>query len=69
MQLCVICLGFFQRGNVGVSIFPECEEILVRRSRVRTVMLRRVRSGEAELGKRVVHGKWLDRLQGKLGDP
>ncbi len=29
LQLRVLCLGFFQDGDVGVGIFPESEEIFV----------------------------------------
>src|SRR5262245_19413512 len=29
LQLRVLCLGFFQDGDVGVGVFPEGEEILV----------------------------------------
>ena len=28
-QLCVFRLGFLEDGDVGVGIFPECEEILI----------------------------------------
>ena len=31
MQFCVSCLGLLQNGDVGVRVFPECEEILVAR--------------------------------------
>jgi hypothetical protein len=29
MQLCVFRLGLLQDGDVGVGVFPECEEILI----------------------------------------
>ena len=29
LQLCVLCFGFFQDGEVGVGVFPEGEEVLV----------------------------------------
>src|SRR5579862_1536132 len=29
-QLCVFGLGFFEDGNVGVGVFPESQEILIR---------------------------------------
>src|ERR1039458_6929481 len=29
LQLCVLRLGFFQDGDVGVGVFPEREEVLV----------------------------------------
>ena len=29
LQLCVLCLGFFQDGDVGVGILPESEKIFV----------------------------------------
>ena len=31
LQLCVLGLGFLQDGDVGVGVFPEGEEVLIRR--------------------------------------
>ena len=31
VQFCVFCLGLLQKGDVGVRVFPEREEILVTR--------------------------------------
>ena len=28
-QLCVFRFGFLQNGDVGVGVFPDCEEILI----------------------------------------
>ena len=28
-QLCVLCLGFLQDGDIGVGFFPEREEVLI----------------------------------------
>ena len=30
MQFRVLCFGFLQDGNVGVGVFPQREEILIR---------------------------------------
>ena len=29
LQLCVLCFGLFQDGNVGIGVFPERQKILV----------------------------------------
>ena len=35
MQLRVLGLGFFQNGDVGVGVFPEREEVLIRSAGIR----------------------------------
>ena len=30
LQFCILRLGFLQRGDVRVGVFPECEEVFVR---------------------------------------
>ena len=29
LQLCILGFGLLQDGDVGVGVFPECEEVLV----------------------------------------
>jgi hypothetical protein len=36
-QLLILSFGVLQNGNVGVCVFPECEEILVGFARIRRV--------------------------------
>jgi hypothetical protein len=50
LQLGVLGLGFFQDRDVGVGVFPEGEEILIRRVSASRVVLRGKGAGEAELG-------------------
>lgn len=34
LQFCVLGLGLLQDGNARLGVFPECEEILIRRRRL-----------------------------------
>src|SRR5215472_14871797 len=44
LQSCVLGLGLFQDGNIGVGIFPEGEEILISDARFGLVACQRVGS-------------------------
>ncbi len=48
----VFRLGFFQDGNVGVSIFPQREKILIGCLGFGGVALQQVSAGEAEMRER-----------------
>jgi hypothetical protein len=39
MELCVLRLGSYENGDVGVGVFPEREEILMGRLRLGVVAL------------------------------
>ncbi len=66
LQLGVLRLGFFQDGNIAVSIFPEGEEILISRARfgasrivvsaASRLCLKRIRAAETKMGKCGEHG-------------
>src|ERR1700674_588648 len=49
LQLCIFCLGLLQDGNVGIGVFPECEEVLISHASVRDVALQRIRACEVEM--------------------
>jgi hypothetical protein len=49
LQLRVLGFGSFKDGNVGVGIFPEREEILIRGSGFGGVALQCVGTGETEM--------------------
>jgi hypothetical protein len=34
MKVCILGLGSDEDGDVGVSVFPECDEILIGRARL-----------------------------------
>ena len=52
LQLRVLCLGFFEDGDIGVGVFPEGEEILVGSFRFGGVTGEGIRAGELEMGER-----------------
>ena len=52
LQLRVLRSGLLQDGNVGVGIFPEGEEILVRGVALCTVALKSIGTGEIEARER-----------------
>jgi|SRR6267143_823233 len=62
LQLRVFGLGLFQNGDVGVSVFPESEKILICRASVGRVVLRGKSAGEAELGQGPMKRKQLQCL-------
>ena len=46
MQLGVFCLGLFEDGDVGVSVFPEGEEVLVGGAGFGVIVLKGVSAGQ-----------------------
>ena len=48
LQLCVLCLGLFQDGDVWVGVFPECEKILIGCARFGGISLYGVRPGKSK---------------------
>src|ERR1700730_5265582 len=50
MELCVFGLGRDEHGNVRVGVFPERQEILIRRLGLGGVALHGIGTGEAEMG-------------------
>ena len=52
LQLRILRFGFLQDGDVGVSVFPQREEILIRCAGFGGVALHSVSAGEAEMSKR-----------------
>src|SRR6516165_6601546 len=52
LQLCVFRLGLLQDGDVGVGVFPECKEVLIRGTGLRGVALQHISANEAKMGKR-----------------
>ena len=52
LQLRVLCLGFFQDGNIGVGIFPESEEVLVGHARFGGVAFESVGSADLQMRER-----------------
>ena len=52
MQLCELHVGLLEDGNIGVSIFPEREEIVVGGAGFGGVAHEGVGAGEAEVGER-----------------
>src|SRR5437763_2874053 len=57
LQLVVLCFGTFQNRDSGVSVFPKCEERLVRSFRLR--LISRPSEHSAELQMR----QWADGIQ------
>jgi len=51
-QVPVLGLGLLQNGNVGVGVFPEGEEILIRGTSLGSVAGENVCPGEADMGER-----------------
>jgi len=51
-QLCVFRLGFLQDGDVGVGVFPEREEILIRGAGFGGVSLHGVSTRQSQPGQR-----------------
>ena len=51
LQLRVFSLGLFVDGNVGVGVFPEGEEVLIRGFRFGGVALHGVSATELKMGK------------------
>ena len=51
MKLRVLRLRLPQDGNIGVGIFPERKEIVIRRPCLSGVALQKIRSRQAEAGK------------------
>jgi hypothetical protein len=51
LQLAVFSLSLFEDGDIGVSVFPECEKILIRGAGFGGVALHYVGAGEAEMRK------------------
>jgi len=49
LQLRVFCLGFEQYRNVGIGVFPECEEILIRGTGLGRVALESVGASQLEM--------------------
>src|SRR5262249_48214344 len=49
LQLRVLGFGLFQHGNVGVGIFPECEEILIGSTCFCCVALHRIGSADLQV--------------------
>jgi hypothetical protein len=47
-KLRIFCLGRDEDGNVGVGVFPEREEILIRGARLSAVALQRVGAGKSQ---------------------
>ena len=52
MQLRALRFGFLQDGDVGVGVFPQREEVVVRGAGFRSVALHGVSAGEAEMRER-----------------
>src|SRR5215469_8419381 len=52
LQLRILDFGFFQDGDVGVGIFPECQEILIRSFRLGGVAGKRVSTPQAKMRQR-----------------
>ena len=50
LHFLLLCLGFFQDGNVGVGIFPEGEEILVGSFRFGGATRYGMRTGNSPMG-------------------
>ena len=50
LQLRVVRLGFFQDGDVGVGVFPEGEEILIRGAGFGGVAGHYIRTTELKMG-------------------
>jgi len=71
LQLRVLRFGLFQDWDVGVGIFPEGEEVLVRGSRLSGVTRHHVGSAELEMsqcsGHKVEHDSPVIRYFLKLG--
>ena len=51
LQLHILRFGFFQDGDVGVGVFPDCEEIFVGGAGFSRVALQCIGAGELEMGK------------------
>ncbi len=49
LQVVAFCFGLLKDGNVGVSVFPQCEEVLIGGSGIGRVGLQCIRAGEAEM--------------------
>jgi hypothetical protein len=49
LQLRVLRLGFFQDRDVGVGVFPQSEEVLVRSASLRSVALESVGACQTEM--------------------
>ena len=48
-QLCVLCFGLFQDGNIGIGVFPQSEEIVVGSASLVELSCRHIAS-EAQMG-------------------
>ena len=49
LQSRVLCFGLLQDGDVGVGVFPECEEILKRGASFAGVALHSIGAGQAQM--------------------
>src|SRR5215831_16861927 len=54
LELGVLGFGLHQDRNVGVGVFPENQEILVRRSCASNIARQRIRTREAELCQNII---------------
>ena len=52
LQFGVLRLCLFEDGNVGIGVFPQGQEILIRRLGFGGVALQRIRAGEAQMRER-----------------
>src|SRR6516165_8873409 len=54
-QLRVLGLGLFQNWGVGVCVFPDVEEVLVRRLRLGGITCHRVSTADLKVSQRPCH--------------
>src|SRR2546426_8654710 len=53
LQLFVFLFRFDQHRQIGISIFPECKELLISLARFRCVEVQDCRACQAEMSKRI----------------
>ena len=51
-HFCIFGPGLRENGNIGIGVFPEREEVLIRRFCLNRVALHSVSAGDAEMGER-----------------
>ena len=49
-QLCVLRLGFFQDGDIGVGVSPKAQEVLISGAALILVVRKRVGASQSQLG-------------------
>src|SRR2546425_4361210 len=58
LQLFVFLFRFDQHRQIGISIFPECKELLISLARFRRIAAHRRRACQTEMGQRVQNREW-----------